>query len=29
MEITVRKRAYTGGGDQIDQKIKMKAGCQQ
>jgi hypothetical protein len=28
MEITVRKRAYAGGADQIDEKLKMKAGCQ-
>jgi hypothetical protein len=28
MEITVRKRAYTGGADQIEEKLKMKAGCQ-
>jgi hypothetical protein len=28
MEITVRKRTYTGGADQIEEKIKMKAGCQ-
>jgi hypothetical protein len=28
MEITVRKREWNGGADQINETIKMKAGCQ-
>ncbi len=28
IEITIRKRAYATGADQIDQRIKIKAGCQ-
>lgn len=28
IELTIRKRAWAGGGDQIDQRVKFKAGCQ-
>ena len=28
IELTVRKRAWAGGADQIDQRVKFKGGCQ-
>jgi hypothetical protein len=28
LELTIRKRAWAGGADQIDQRVKFKGGCQ-
>jgi hypothetical protein len=28
IEVTIRKRAWASGADQIDQRIKFKGGCQ-